>query len=263
MKAKRINLPIGLMFILMPIYQTAFPLELSAQLKFSIPELTAQPGESLNIPVEMTGAPTDSGIFSIQFDIIYNPILITADNVIFNTTSPVISDWKNEFNLTDGKISFALAGSDFVPTDIVIANLTFMVSEFAENGDMSELHFENLYVNEGTPAASGQDGIIRVVIIGVIDRLDSSIPKSPWLEQNFPNPFNPMTMIEFSVPRSGYVSLIIYNVGGAEVARLIDSEMSSGKFSVVWNASNMASGIYFYRLQAGDFIQSKKMLLLK
>ena len=263
MKRYKITLFSGLVLILMAVFQIAFPHELSAQLKFSIPSLTVKPGDSLSIPIEMAGVSPDSSIFSIQFEITYDPVIITADSVIFDTTSPIISEWQKDFNLTDGKISIALAGTDFVPTDIVIASLTFIVSEFAITGDSSVLHFENLYVNEGIPTVSGQDGMINIVILGVNERLDSSIPKSPSLKQNFPNPFNPMTTIEFSVPRSGDVSLIIYNVNGGQIERLVNGDMPAGKFTVVWNATEFASGIYFYRLQVGDFVQTRKMLLLK
>ena len=263
MKVQKKNLFIGSVLFLISIYQIAFPNELSAQLKFSIPSLTAKPGDSLSIPIEMTGVPSDSCIFSIQFEITYDPTIISADSVIFNTSPTAISDWKKEFKLIDGKISIALAGTDSVLSDIIIANLTFMVSESAISGDSSALRFENLYVNEGTPTASGQDGMIKVLVIGITELLESSIPKSLSLEQNFPNPFNPATTIEYSVPHSGDVSLIIYNANGREIERMVDGEMSAGRFRVVWNASDLASGIYFYRLRTGEFVRTRKMVLLK
>ena len=91
----------------------------------------------------------------------------------------------------------------------------------------------------------------------------ASVPRAFALDQNYPNPFNPVTNIEYSLPHSGDVTLIIYNLRGQEVARLIDGGQVAGNHSVTWDASNFASGIYFYRLQAGDFIQTKKMVLLK
>ena len=87
------------------------------------------------------------------------------------------------------------------------------------------------------------------------------------LKQNFPNPFNPITAIEYSLPSRSEVSLIIFNLRGQEIARLVDEEKPAGAHTVRWNASNVASGIYFYRLQAGPqaggFVQTKKMVLLK
>ena len=83
------------------------------------------------------------------------------------------------------------------------------------------------------------------------------------LSNNYPNPFNPVTTIEYTLPRSGEVSLIIYNILGKEVARLVDGEMTAGNHTANWDASNFASGIYFYRLKSGNFVQTRKMVLLK
>jgi len=83
------------------------------------------------------------------------------------------------------------------------------------------------------------------------------------LEQNYPNPFNPSTRIKYTLPRSSDVSLIIYNILGEEVIRLVDEFQPAGEYHTTWNASNVSSGIYFYRLQAGDFVLTRKMVLLK
>lgn len=98
--------------------------------------------------------------------------------------------------------------------------------------------------------------------VGIEEELDF-LPEKYSLSQNHPNPFNPVTKIEYSLPQSEDVSLIVYNLLGGEVARLIDERKQSGNYSVNWDASNLSSGIYFYRLQAGDFVQTRKMLLLK
>ncbi len=83
------------------------------------------------------------------------------------------------------------------------------------------------------------------------------------LSQNYPNPFNPSTTIEFSLPKSSYTTLKIFNLLGEEVATLVSQEVSSGAHRTTWNATNMPSGIYFYRLQAGEFMETKQMLLVK
>lgn len=87
------------------------------------------------------------------------------------------------------------------------------------------------------------------------------------LLQNYPNPFNPETVKEYALPEASRVSLIIYNLRGEEVAHLIDERKPAGNYTVEWNASDFASGVYLYRLQAGPsaggFVQTKQMLLLK
>ncbi|MDP2364275.1 MAG: T9SS type A sorting domain-containing protein [Ignavibacteria bacterium] len=78
-----------------------------------------------------------------------------------------------------------------------------------------------------------------------------------------PNPFNPSTTIIFSLPQAGIVNLKIYNLLGEEVKTLIAEERQAGNHSVQFNANNLASGFYFYKLQAGSFVETKKMILLK
>jgi photosystem II stability/assembly factor-like uncharacterized protein len=89
------------------------------------------------------------------------------------------------------------------------------------------------------------------------------IPASMMLGQNYPNPFNPSTTISFSLPTRSFVTLKIFDVMGREVASLVSEEMSAGNYSRQWNAAGMSSGMYFYRLQAGSFVQTKKLLLVR
>ncbi|MCH7886563.1 MAG: T9SS type A sorting domain-containing protein [Candidatus Marinimicrobia bacterium] len=103
---------------------------------------------------------------------------------------------------------------------------------------------------------------IQLVPVGIADE-GEAIPVDYALAQNYPNPFNPETVIEYALPVRSELNLIIYNLRGEEVARLIDSNISAGNHQVSWNASKVASGIYFYRLHAGDFVQTRKMILLK
>jgi hypothetical protein len=83
------------------------------------------------------------------------------------------------------------------------------------------------------------------------------------LEQNFPNPFNPSTTISFSLLSKSFVSLKIFDLIGREVATIISEEMLAGNYTRQWNAANMSSGVYFYRLQAGTYIATKKLVLLR
>ena len=83
------------------------------------------------------------------------------------------------------------------------------------------------------------------------------------LEQNYPNPFNPATHLEFTVADMRFVTLKIFDLLGKEVATLVNTTMNPGTYTIQWDAGNLPSGIYFYRLQAGQFTQSKKLILLK
>jgi serine protease len=92
---------------------------------------------------------------------------------------------------------------------------------------------------------------------------DASPPLTFSLAQNYPNPFNPTTNVEFQIAKRSHVSLKVFDLLGRGVATLADEERSPGSYKVTWDASNLPSGIYFYRLEAGGFVETRKMVLLK
>jgi hypothetical protein len=114
-------------------------------------------------------------------------------------------------------------------------------------------------------ASERQNGIMLTkfgVPIG-IQNINSEIPGSFSLSQNYPNPFNPVTNIEFAVPKAGFVKLAVYDITGKEIETLAAGQISAGTYKADWNASGRASGIYFYRLEAQDYAETKKMILVK
>jgi hypothetical protein len=92
---------------------------------------------------------------------------------------------------------------------------------------------------------------------------DKVIPISARLEQNYPNPFNPSTKISYTVPERSNVSLKVFNLLGSEVTELVNKEMEAGIYDTNFNAANLPSGVYFYQIKAGSFVQTRKMILLK
>ncbi len=94
-------------------------------------------------------------------------------------------------------------------------------------------------------------------------KLNNPIADSYNLEQNYPNPFNPTTEINYSLPKSSFVNISVYNLLGDKVSTLINRKQSAGKYSVEFNAGNLPSGVYFYSIQAGNFSDTKKLVLLK
>jgi photosystem II stability/assembly factor-like uncharacterized protein len=102
--------------------------------------------------------------------------------------------------------------------------------------------------------------------IDAVEEINQNIPKEFCLEQNFPNPFNPTTTIKYTVPDVGIrhtVSLRVFDMLGREAAILCNEERGPGSYQVTWNASAMSNGVYFYQLKSGNFVETKKMLLLK
>jgi hypothetical protein len=96
-----------------------------------------------------------------------------------------------------------------------------------------------------------------------INQISSEIPDKYFLYNNYPNPFNPSTMIKYQLPEAGYVSIKIYNSIGREVETLVSDKHSPGTYVVTFDGSKYASGIYFYKLESEKYFSTKKMLLIK
>ncbi|MBK7500951.1 MAG: T9SS type A sorting domain-containing protein [Ignavibacteriales bacterium] len=96
-----------------------------------------------------------------------------------------------------------------------------------------------------------------------IVEVDLTLPIEFSLEQNYPNPFNPATSIQYTISSKQNVQLLVYNVLGKEIATLVNEEKPAGNYEVNFDASKLSSGVYFYQLQAGSFVETKKMILLR
>ena len=105
------------------------------------------------------------------------------------------------------------------------------------------------------------------VLIGskkFIDTLNAVVvPNTYAISQNYPNPFNPATTIEYILPQQSHVKMAVYDIMGREIAILVDGLKNAGRYSVVWNATRFASGVYFCKITMGDYSSVKKLLLMK
>ncbi|MBT8378515.1 MAG: T9SS type A sorting domain-containing protein [Ignavibacteria bacterium] len=110
---------------------------------------------------------------------------------------------------------------------------------------------------------NGGAGIFKRSTVVSVEKENDLTPVNYQLKQNYPNPFNPSTTINFSIPDASFVLLKVYNSLGQEIETLVAKELNAGNYKYDWNAENSASGIYFYTIQASDFIETKKMILLK
>lgn len=144
--------------------------------------------------------------------------------------------------------------------DSILANFTpenSPLPSYGVNSIATDI-YQNIWI--GT-----DEGIAVYNETGVIGLNTSSqeLPKEFELFQNHPNPFNPTTKINFEIPKQAFVVLKIYDITGREIKRLLNESKTPGQYSVTFDGSGLASGVYFYRLEAGDFIQTKRMLLVK
>jgi endo-1,4-beta-xylanase len=119
--------------------------------------------------------------------------------------------------------------------------------------------------SDGTsrPALNWLAQYIKDNPITSVKETSSKLPSSYELKQNFPNPFNPTTNIQYGIPKTSKVTLKIYDVLGRIVQTLVNTEQKPGNYSVTFNAQNLSSGVYFYRLEAGNYVSAKKLILIK
>jgi hypothetical protein len=135
--------------------------------------------------------------------------------------------------------------------------------------DAGEVIITNAYAQSGLAGSPVRIDAIRVgttwegTLFSAVGNAPEDLPERFTLEQNYPNPFNPSTTIEYAIPHSGLVTLRVYNVLGEEIATLFDDTQPAGTFTAKWDASGIPSGVYFYRLTAGEYIQTRKMVLLR
>jgi hypothetical protein len=123
------------------------------------------------------------------------------------------------------------------------------------------LGFRENYIFAGTRIGIWRRPLSEI-ITGIVKRKEN-VPAAFLLEQNFPNPFNPTTTINFSISNNSYVSLKILDNSGKEVRTLVNGVKPRGNYQIEFDASKLPSGIYYYRLQSGDFSETKKLILLR
>ncbi len=175
--------------------------------------------------------------------------LLQGDIRRISSTAPITPDW---FSVAPDS-GICLPGTS---KDITVS---FHAAEL-DSGN----YVANLFINSNDPHLSNISIPITLWITNTVDLYDnSSLPIVNNLQQNYPNPFNPATTIEFTTAKAGWVTLKIYNVLAEAVSELVAENLSVGSYKYSWDASGLPSGVYFYRLQAGSFHQTRKLLLLK
>jgi len=210
-----------------------------------------QSGNDVSVPLNIV---LNEEASAVQFELVYN-----SDNLTFTDLGlgDLASDMTVDYNITDGRIRgviYNLGGGNFGPASGELANFDFEISGGGFNPESDLYISEFMIVN---PSAE----FFPVEIAG-------QLPREFSLMQNYPNPFNAGTNISFNLPRSGQAKLQVYDLMGRSVITLHEGFLQAGSHTVEWNGRSaagkeLASGVYFYRLQAENFDNTKKMLLIK
>ncbi|MCH8289403.1 MAG: T9SS type A sorting domain-containing protein, partial [Candidatus Marinimicrobia bacterium] len=221
--------------------------------ELSVPGTVEASGNEVVLPILLMDG---DKVFSGSFDVLYDTGALELTEV---RTTLATEGFLTAHQTIDGEAELFLVGSAGVAGDHSIMELVFR--RIPGGSSRTEIVLASARLNDNIIWTLGDTTVVDF-ITGVDDER-AGLPTEFALSQNHPNPFNPETTIRYALPEASGVSLIIYNLRGEEVARLVDGEQPAGHHQVTWNASNIASGMYFYRLQAGEFVQTKKMVLLK
>jgi hypothetical protein len=160
----------------------------------------------------------------------------------------------------DGNLNISLV-NNFVPA---IGDTFEVLTYSSHTGNFSAINGLNTGTGISFDTVFTSTALLLVTITtSDIEESFNSIPKEYALAQNYPNPFNPSTKIEYSIPQLSNVVIKAFDILGNEIETLVNEEKQVGTYEITWSAENLPSGVYFYRLQAGDFIETKKMVLLR
>jgi hypothetical protein len=228
-------------------------------ISLSIGSLDAEAGDTVCVPIQ--GKSLEK-IANMEMAVSYTPEVLSLAGV--KTTSSTNAFSLSATTLSGNVLTIGMSNSRGLSTNAAdLAELLFVVSDSARQGAF--IRFESAHLRSITtcevPVAEMKVGQIRVIQTGVNDRLMPVMTYS--LFQNYPNPFNPTTTIRYTIPKAERVTLKVYNLIGQEVVVLVDKIKQAGKYEIHWNAAGLSGGVYVYRLKAGEFVESKKLLLLK
>lgn len=192
--------------------------------------------------------------FDLKVAIIDN----TKRNVVIGLLPQISSNNKPDLPAGTGTVAHLV----FEITDPSVTEIALEAIEL-EKPDHSLLFVYHEYDGIGAPSIVEVNPEFSRTTLSLNGAANGSLPTTFALDQNYPNPFNPATNISFDVPVNAEVNLTIYNVLGQEVVTLVDRLLEAGTHTVEWDATAYSSGVYFYRVSAEKFTETKKMMLLK
>jgi len=217
-------------------------------------------GEKRQLETLLTGDILDNSSWGVDF----NP---DWDNTALADAIPVHTNLSQTYTWRNDPSSFSPGRLDFIIYTDSVLQMEKSFVLWTEEMTVDTLNFYGLLASD-TRLTSDHLPVVAdfsfklAGVTGVIDH-PTNQPGSFKLKQNFPNPFNPSTTIEFELLQSGFTNLSIYNIQGQEVANLVNEHLTKGLHSFIWNASGTASGVYFFILVSGEQTDTRKMLLLK
>ena len=226
--------------------------ESHAEGQFTIPTVTAQPGQEIEVIIRIQNA---INVAAAQMDMTMGGIPVELVNIV----GPGLDSWFSRYGGEYPYHHLYLGGSEAVQSNWDFCTLTFQVSDSVEG--MFSIQLSNMMINE--TMLSGQ--IYQEIPIGsaAVSGNQPNLPIEFAFNPPYPNPFNPITRLSFALPNASPVHLRIFNSLGQVVTSWDENILPAGRYERTWNASQFSSGIYFAELVAGNYRQYQKLLLIK
>lgn len=258
------------------VFMTSFftVVDAHSSIQVTIPDTSGEFGEILAIPVFVSEIATEDSVYSFEMILTFDSSVVIADSAY--ATGTIAEGWgKPTFNDTiPGQMRIAMAGASLLNGSGVLVYVVFIVNGSPD--DTTTIHFDSLRFNDPGvlappfPPDTTIDGLFTVSHGTDVRDGDGffGLPTELTLFQNYPNPFNPVTAIEYALLKNCDVDLTIYDILGQKVRTLVQEFQKIGYYRIEWDGTSekgvkVASGIYFYRIKAGEFTQSKKMMIVK
>jgi len=258
---------------------TSFTVTVNAPTRsVQVTDVTARRGSNVSVPIILFSEGDENALgFSLRFD----PMLLSNPQGTLGKDATGAQFNTNALQQTQGRYGVVLAlptGQRFSAGAREIAVVTFAVTlnttAATTNIEFGDQPIGREIVNASavTLAANYTPGVVTLQNPNAVDSKNAVVPIVLGLEQNYPNPFNrsterlrrsPGTTIKFSLPRPGHVTLKVYSLLGKEIAALVDRELTAGSYEARWEAQNLESGVYFYRLQSGAAVLTRKLILTR
>jgi hypothetical protein len=237
-----------------------------AQVSVNIPFRTCARDSTIYVPLFIRGV-TGQNILAFQFTVAFNKAVVKVTDIETEGTISKRRNWMVLPNAYADSIKIGGYGDSvlvgmFDPKLRDTVLLKLKCTSVGNLNDTCRLQLKSFILNGGTPTVIVSSERFEVGTTSVRPWV-SEVPASVELSQNYPNPFNPSTNIQFTLPRRSHVTLALYTALGELARVVIDLEMEAGYHDVVLDASGLSSGTYFYRLNAGDVAETKRLMLLK
>ena len=198
----------------------------------------------------LNGVTLTNNLFNSRYSNIYasgsNVHIIINDDSAYRKTLYYLRSTNNGASWsTFTTASYTSAYIKYSPSIVAAGQIVHIVWMDSRHG------YPEIYYNRNPTANVG------------IQNISSEIPLQYSLFQNYPNPFNPSTTIKFGIPKSSLVRITVYDILGKEVKKLVNQNLQAGTYQTIWNGDGVSGGVYFYRIQSNDFVQTKRMVLIK